>query len=95
MEQRSDLSFLRYADLENLKIVNNRMTLSRWLKRANDPFPAPVQLGENTVAWRESDVRAWLDRRPRAPLAKRPGTSGPNLSTQRASSRRTRKGGAR
>jgi predicted DNA-binding transcriptional regulator AlpA len=28
-----------------------------------DPFPAPLQLGTHTIAWRESDVAAWLDRR--------------------------------
>lgn len=27
-------------------------------------FPAPVRLSERAVAWRESDVTAWLDSRP-------------------------------
>lgn len=28
-------------------------------------FPAPVKLGPRAVAWRESDVNAWIEGRPR------------------------------
>lgn len=41
------------------------MTLYRWMARENDPFPQPIRLGENSIAWRASDVEAWLDRRPK------------------------------
>ena len=33
-------------------------------------FPAPIALGSRAVAWRESDIDAWLATRP---LARRPG----------------------
>ena len=29
-------------------------------------FPAPVRLGANRIAYRESEIRAWLASRPRA-----------------------------
>jgi predicted DNA-binding transcriptional regulator AlpA len=36
------------------------------MARQVDPFPAPLRLGDGAsaiVAWRQSDVSAWLDRR--------------------------------
>lgn len=56
------LYLLRYWDLKSRNIVTNRMTLSRWMRRARDPFPATLRLGPNTVAWRVADVEAWLAR---------------------------------
>lgn len=32
-------------------------------------FPKPLQLGERSIGWRQSDIRAWLDQRPRGFLA--------------------------
>ena len=59
------MKLARFSDLKEQKIVTNRMTLSRWQKLSEDPFPAPLQLGKNTVAWRVSEVEAWVDRRER------------------------------
>lgn len=42
----------------------SKATLWRW-RRAGD-FPAPLQLGPNTVAWRGEDIAAWLESRPAA-----------------------------
>jgi prophage regulatory protein len=53
--------YLRFADLKAAKIIDNRMTLSRWIK--NNGFPRPVKLGPNTVAWPEDEVQAWLESR--------------------------------
>lgn len=39
----------------------SRSTLYDWMKRGE--FPQPVKLGERLVAWRESDVTAWLESR--------------------------------
>ncbi len=39
----------------------SRSTLYDWMKRGK--FPQPVKLGERLVAWRESDVTAWLESR--------------------------------
>ena len=37
----------------------SRSTLYDWMKRGD--FPLPVKLGTRLVAWRESDVTAWLE----------------------------------
>ncbi len=29
-------------------------------------FPAPVRIGERAVAWRESEIREWIEARPPA-----------------------------
>lgn len=39
----------------------SRSTLYDWMKRGE--FPQPVKLGARIVAWRESDVTAWLKSR--------------------------------
>jgi predicted DNA-binding transcriptional regulator AlpA len=67
-----DLRFLRFRDLKAAGICPNRTTLSRWMKRPQNPFPEPVQLGENYIAWRLCDVQAWLDRRAAEPRPPRP-----------------------
>ena len=35
------------------------VTIRRWVKAGK--FPAPLNIGENTVRWRESTVSKWLD----------------------------------
>jgi len=54
---------LRYRDLVASGIVNNRMTLRRWMDRKDDPFPQAIQLSENSIAWRAADVENWIARR--------------------------------
>ena len=39
----------------------SRSTLYDWMKRGE--FPQPVKLGTRLVAWKESDVTAWLESR--------------------------------
>ncbi|SMC67589.1 helix-turn-helix transcriptional regulator [Primorskyibacter flagellatus] len=39
----------------------SRSTIYDWMKRGE--FPQPVKLGARLVAWRESDVTAWLEAR--------------------------------
>jgi predicted DNA-binding transcriptional regulator AlpA len=56
--------YLRYYDLQKRGIVNNRVTLSNWI-REND-FPAGFLLGPNSRAWREDEVEDWLASRPTA-----------------------------
>ena len=53
--------YLRYADLVERQIVNNRTTLSRWIK--HNGFPPGVLLGPNTRAWAENLVDDYLDTR--------------------------------
>ncbi len=39
----------------------SRSTIYQWMK--DGQFPQPVKLGARLVAWRESDVTAWLESR--------------------------------
>ena len=57
----------RYRNFQYLKdhgIVNNRVTLKRWIDSYG--FPAGVKLGPNTRAWLEEEIDAWLAERARA-----------------------------
>ncbi len=53
---------LRFRD------VIKRTGLSRttiWRKVRDGTFPAPLELGANSVGWRPAWVESWLDARPR------------------------------
>lgn len=41
----------------------SRSTLWRWTR--GGLFPAPIAIGPNAIAWREDEISAWLDARPR------------------------------
>jgi predicted DNA-binding transcriptional regulator AlpA len=56
-------SLLSFEDLKAIGLVNNRMTLMRWMKFQD--FPEPVRLGPNTVRWRRSRIEQWLEERER------------------------------
>ena len=74
---------LRFRDLKALGIVEDRATLRRRMGTQNeDPFPGSVILSPNSVAWVTSEVRAWLDRRPRG-VAPQPR----HLAAERSNSR--------
>ena len=50
--------------LHRRKVVENVTGLSRssiYAKIAEGSFPRPVQIGARAVAWRASDIRAWMD----------------------------------
>jgi predicted DNA-binding transcriptional regulator AlpA len=53
---------LRFRDLKERKIVNNRATLSNWIKR--EGFPPGRMLGPNTRIWDEPSVLEWVNNRP-------------------------------
>jgi predicted DNA-binding transcriptional regulator AlpA len=57
----------RFRDLKAKGIVADRATLRRWMKSPDHPFPSPIVLSANSIAWRASEVREWLDNRPRGP----------------------------
>ena len=49
--------------LHRRKVVENVTGLSRssiYAKIAEGTFPRPVQIGARAVAWRSSDIRAWM-----------------------------------
>lgn len=64
-------------DLKQLRIVRraevlgltglSRASLYRFISEGR--FPGPVKLGSNSVGWRESDLRAWLESREPAEAA--------------------------
>ena len=39
----------------------SKSTIYAWIERGD--FPQPVKLGTRLVAWRESDITAWLESR--------------------------------
>lgn len=43
---------LRFRDLKNRNLVNNYVTLARWIER--EGFPPGLMLGPNTRVWREA-----------------------------------------
>jgi len=48
--------------------VQDRVPLSRvqrWRLIREGRFPAPVQLGSNSIGWWEDEIEAWLASRPR------------------------------
>lgn len=49
---------MRFADLKAQGIVNNRATLSRWIKRQG--FPRGFLLGPNSRGWYAHDIEGWL-----------------------------------
>ncbi len=55
------VKYLRYRDLVDRQIVNNRTTLSRWIRDYD--FPAGILLGPNSRAWSADQVEAWLEAR--------------------------------
>ena len=61
------LQCLRFRDLVRLGIVNNRMTLRRWVQTGH--FPAPIRLGPNLLAWRAAEVEQFLEKRQRVTYA--------------------------
>ena len=49
--------------------VSEITSLSRsaiYAKLKEGKFPLPVRLGARSVAWREADIRAWVESRPKA-----------------------------
>lgn len=58
--ENAQLKFLRRPDVE-ARCAIGRSTIYDWMKRGE--FPQPVKLGPRAVAWRESDVIAWLESR--------------------------------
>ena len=53
--------YLRYTDLVERQIVNNRTTLQRWIRDYG--FPAGILLGPNSRAWPADLVDVWLETR--------------------------------
>jgi prophage regulatory protein len=61
-----------FETLVELGFVNNRVTLSRRIKRGE--FPAPIRIGSRNVAWLQSEIDAWQTER----VVKRDQSRGPS-----------------
>ena len=51
-------TYLRFDDLRERRIVNNRTTLYRWIRERS--FPPGILLGPNTRVWSEQEVESWI-----------------------------------
>ncbi len=56
------MKYLRFSDLRDRGIVNSWPMLR--LRVDRDGFPPGVKAGPNTRIWAESEVEAWLAKRP-------------------------------
>jgi predicted DNA-binding transcriptional regulator AlpA len=67
--------FLTFKDIVGLGYVSNRVTLMRRVKAGD--FPAPFKNGPRLVAWRATDIDAWIKRKMKErdirPAALKPG----------------------
>ena len=61
---------IRFSDLKERGIVNNRVTLGQWIETQG--FPPGRMLGNNTRVWDEAEITAWLESRPIEGTIKRP-----------------------
>jgi prophage regulatory protein len=43
--------------------------VQRWRRVRRGTFPAPIQLGPNSIGWYEDEIDAWLAERPRVSYA--------------------------
>jgi prophage regulatory protein len=55
------MKLLDEADLKQKGIRFSRTHRNRLIKAG--AFPAPVKLGENTTAWPEHEIDAWIEKR--------------------------------
>lgn len=53
-------NYLRFDDLRERRIVNNRTTLSRWIRERG--FPPGILLGPNTRVWSEEEIETWIEK---------------------------------
>lgn len=54
---------IRKTEVKAMIGVTSNSTLYGWVLAGT--FPAPVRLGERIVAWRLSEVQAWIDACPK------------------------------
>jgi hypothetical protein len=57
-------SLLRFSDLKERGLVQNWVTLARWIEHQG--FPPGKKLGPNIRVWTEEEIDAWFASRPTA-----------------------------
>jgi prophage regulatory protein len=63
---------LRNADLDAMGLPNR---VTRWRHVKAGTFPAPVQIGANSIGWYEDEIQEWLASRPRRTYGPPPETA--------------------
>lgn len=62
-------TLMRIQDVVRVTSVD-RKTIYNWIRPGSptyDPtFPAPVKLGRRVIAWKRSEIEAWMNGLPRA-----------------------------
>lgn len=66
MNEHSHSRILREPEV---KARTGLSRVSRWRLVRSGQFPAPIQLGPNTIGWREDDIDAWISNRAAVPWA--------------------------
>lgn len=66
----SEDRLLVFADLADLGIPFVARSVRRMVRRGD--FPAPVEISNRRIAWRERDVREWINSRPERGAGWRP-----------------------
>lgn len=65
MENSTD-RILREAEVKERTRLSR---VQRWRRIRAGTFPAPVQIGPNSIGWRESDINNWIRNLPAATWA--------------------------
>ena len=59
-DKAEEVRFLTAQEVDRVHPVSRA---TRWRMVRRGEFPAPVQISPGRVAWKEADVRAWLEAR--------------------------------
>jgi predicted DNA-binding transcriptional regulator AlpA len=65
IEQIKSRVLWSFENMRVLGYIEDRATIRRRMKDPVDPFPAPLQLSSNSLAWYADEIRSWVSRRPR------------------------------
>ena len=64
LTEKHTMTLVRFRQLKDMAVFNDRSALARAIDHYG--FPAPIELGKNTLAWRlEDDVEPWIASRER------------------------------
>lgn len=66
-EQAAARKILREPEV---RALDGKSRVQRWRDIRAGKYPAPVQIGANSVGWYEDEVFTWINSRPRVNYAK-------------------------
>lgn len=62
-DERTEKSCDRLIRLKELKQIIGYSTTSIWRRCKDGTFPSAVRIGPAAVAWRQSEIEAWMNSR--------------------------------